>query len=128
MGRIVTSGAQNVSLDAVVQDPRWQEGFSLGAWFVGHGGKNLKQWVELARADELNAQAWRLGRRSYEYFGERWRSRQGELGDRLTAVPKYVVSSTLTDPVWNNTTGVEGDAATRVSQLKQPNDAGWTTS
>lgn len=122
MGRIVMSGPQNVSLDGVVQDPDGKEGFSLGGWFVEYGGKDLEPWMELARADALNAEAWLLGRRSYEFFGERWRPRQGELADRLNSMPKYVVSSTLTNPGWNNTTVLAGDAVTRVSQLKQQID------
>jgi dihydrofolate reductase len=122
MGRIVMSGPQNVSVDGVVQDPDGKEGFSLGGWFVEYGGKDLEPWMALAREDALNAEAWLLGRRSYEYFGERWRPRKGELADWLNSMPKYVVSSTLTDPEWNNTTVLKGDAVTRVSQLKQQLD------
>jgi dihydrofolate reductase len=119
MGKIVMSGPQNVSLDGVVQDPDGKEGFSLGGWFVQYGGKDLERWMELARTDALNAEAWLLGRRSYEYFGERWRPRDGELADRLNSMPKYVVSSTLKDPEWNNTTVLQGDVVTQVSELKE---------
>jgi dihydrofolate reductase len=60
-----------------------------------------------------------LGRRSYEFFGARWQPRSGELADRINSLPKYVVSSTLEDPTWNNTTVLKGDVLTEVSTLKQ---------
>ena len=119
MGKIVMSGPQNVSLDGVVQDPDGQEGFRLGGWFVEFGGKDLEQWNKLALDEALRAEAWLLGRRSYEFFGVRWRSRSGELADRLNGMPKYVVSSTLEDPEWNNTTVLKGDPVSAVSKLKQ---------
>jgi dihydrofolate reductase len=122
MGRIVMSGPQNVSLDGVVQDPDGQEGFGLGGWFVQFGGKDLEQWNQVALDEARRAEAWLLGRRSYEFFGVRWRPRNGELADRLNSMPKYVVSSTLEDPEWNNTTVLNGDVVTEVSKLKQELD------
>ncbi len=122
MGRIVMSGPQNVTLDGVVQDPDGQEGFGLGGWFVEFGGKDLDEWNKLALEDALRAEAWLLGRRSYEFFGLRWQPRSGELADRLNSMPKYVVSSTLEDPKWNNSTALKGDVATEVSKLKQELD------
>src|SRR3989440_2552600 len=122
MGKIVISGPQNSSLDGVVQDPDGGEGFSLGGWFVQFGGKDLEQWNKVALDEALGAEAWLLGRRSYEFFGERWRPRSGELADRLNSMPKYVVSSTLEDPEWNNTTVLKGDAVAEVSKLKQELD------
>jgi dihydrofolate reductase len=122
MGTIVLSGPQNVSLDGVVQDPDGKEGFGLGGWFVEFGGKDLEEWNKVALDDALRAQAWLLGRRSYEFFGERWRPRSGELADRLNSLPKYVVSSTLETPEWNNTTVLKGDAVTEVAKLKQELD------
>jgi dihydrofolate reductase len=122
MGTIVLSGPQNVSLDGVVQDPDGKEGFGLGGWFVEFGGKDLEEWNKVALDDALRAQAWLLGRRSYEFFGERWRPRSGELADRLNSLPKYVVSSTLETPEWNNTTVLKGDVVTEVSKLKQELD------
>jgi dihydrofolate reductase len=122
MGRIVMSGPQNVSLDGVVQDPDGQEGFGLGGWFVEFGGKDLEEWNQLALEDALRAEAWLLGRRSYEFFGVRWQPRSGELADRLNSMPKYVVSSTLEDPDWNNSIVLEGDVVTEVSKLKQELD------
>jgi dihydrofolate reductase len=122
MGTIVMSGPQNVSLDGVVQDPDGEEGFRLGGWFVESGGKDLEEWNKVALAEALGAEAWLLGRRSYEFFGERWRPRSGELADRLNSMPKYVVSSTLVDPDWNNTTVLEGDVVEEATKLKEDLD------
>jgi dihydrofolate reductase len=122
MGRIVVSGPQNVSLDGVVQDPDGKEGYRLGGWFVQFGGNDLEEWNKVALDEALGAEAWLLGRRSYEFFAERWRPRTGELADRLNSMPKYVVSSTLVDPVWNNSTVLNGDVMTEVSKLTQELD------
>jgi dihydrofolate reductase len=122
MGKIVISGPQNVSLDGVVQDPDGQEGFRLGGWFVQFGGKDLEEWNKVALDEALHAEAWLLGRRSYEFFGVRWRPRHGELADRLNSMPKYVVSSTLEEAGWNNSTILKGDVVTEVSKLKRELD------
>jgi dihydrofolate reductase len=122
MGKIVLSGPQNVSLDGVVQDPDGEEGFRLGGWFAQFGGRDLEDWNKVALDDALRAEAWLLGRRSYEFFGARWRPRSGALADRLNSLPKYVVSSTLEDPEWNNTTVLKGEVTTEVSKLKQELD------
>jgi dihydrofolate reductase len=122
MGTIAMSGPQNVSLDGVVQDPDGKEGSRLGGWFVESGGKDLEEWNKVALAEALGAEAWLLGRRSYEFFGIRWRPRGGELADRLNSMPKYVVSSTLVEPDWNNTTVLEGDVVEEVTNLKRELD------
>jgi dihydrofolate reductase len=122
MGKIVLSGPQNVSLDGVIQDPDGKEGFGLGGWFVEFGGDDLEEWNNVALDEALRAQAWLLGRRSYEFFGERWRPRSGALADRLNGLPKYVVSSRLDDPEWDNTTVLNGDVVSEVSNLKQELD------
>jgi dihydrofolate reductase len=122
MGKLVLSGPQNVSLDGVVQDPTGDEGFKLGGWFVESGGKDLEAWNKVALEDARGAEAWLLGRRSYEYFGVRWRPRTGELADRVNSMPKYVVSSTLQEPDWNNSRVLTGDVVTEVSKLKQELD------
>jgi dihydrofolate reductase len=67
----------------------------------------------------MGAEALLLGRRSYEWFAARWPSRSGELADRLNSMPKYVVSSTLEDPAWNNSTVLKDDVLDEVSKLKQ---------
>ncbi len=122
MGKIVMSGPQNMSLDGVVQDPDGAEGFRLGGWFVESGGKDLEAWNQLALEEALRAEAWLLGRRSYEFFGTRWRPRSGELADRINSMPKYVVSSTLAAPDWNNSTVLTGEPVAEVSRLKQALD------
>ena len=122
MGTIVLSGPQNASLDGVVQDPDGEEGFRLGGWFVQFGGTDLEEWNKVALAEALGAEAWLLGRRSYEFFGSRWRPRSGELADRLNSIPKYVVSSNLEAPDWNNTTVIKGGVVESIAKLKQELD------
>jgi dihydrofolate reductase len=119
MGTIVMSGPQNVSLDGVVQDPDGKEGFGRGGWFVEFGGADLEEWNEIALKEALGAEAWLLGRRSYEFFGARWRPRTGPLADRLNTMPKYVASSTLADPEWENTTVLRGDVVAEVTRVKR---------
>jgi len=112
MGKIVVS--ENVTLDGVIQDPAGDEGFRAGGW-VGLIG-NSPQLAKLALDEALAARAFLLGRRSYEWLAARWPSRSGELADRL---PKYVVSATLANPAWNNSTVLKGDVLNEVSTLKQ---------
>jgi len=118
MGKIVVS--DNVSLDGVIQDPAGDEGFRRGGW-VGLI-KDRPELSKLALDEALGAEAMLLGRRSYEWLAARWPSRSGELADRLNHMPKYVVSSTLEDPDWNNSTVLMGDVVDEVSKLKQELD------
>jgi dihydrofolate reductase len=118
MGKIVISDF--VTLDGVVQDPAGDEGFSLGGW-VGQ----IKDQPEVGKVlldEALGTEALLLGRRSYEFLAARWSSRTGELADRLNSLPKYVVSSTLEDPGWNNSTVLKGDVVTEASKLKRELD------
>ncbi len=115
MGKIIVS--ENVTLDGVIQDPAGDEGFRHGGW-VGLIG-NSPQLAKLALDEALAAEAFLLGRRSYEWLAARWPSRSGELADRLNSLPKYVVSATLEHPAWNNSTILAGDVLTEVSTLKQ---------
>src|SRR5262249_29613043 len=114
MAKIVIS--DNVTLDGVIQDPAGDEGFRHGGW-VGLI-KDRPQLNKLTLDEALGAQALLLGRRSYEWLAARWPSRRGELADRLNSLPKYVVSSTLQHPAWNNSTVLTGDVLTEVSGLK----------
>jgi dihydrofolate reductase len=120
MGKIVIS--TNVSLDGVVQDPDGKEGFRLGGWFNQFGGKDLEAWAKVELDEALRTEALLLGRRSDEWFAERWQSRSGEWADRLNGLPKYVVSSTLEHPRWSNSTVLKGDVVNEVSKLKQEFD------
>jgi dihydrofolate reductase len=122
MGTIVMSGPQNITLDGVVQDPDGAEGFKLGGWFGEFGGKDLEEWTKVALDEALGAEAWLLGRRSYEFFGQRWQPRSGEVADRLNTMPKYVVSSTLEQADWKNSTVLRGDPVTEVAKLKHELD------
>jgi dihydrofolate reductase len=117
MGTIVIT--TNASLDGVVQDPDGEEGFRLGGWFGQFGGKDLEQWAEVETDEALRAEALLLGRRSEQWFATRWASRTGEWADRLNNMPKYVVSSTLQEPRWGNSTILKGDVVDEVSKLKQ---------
>ena len=118
MGKIVIS--DNVSLDGVIQDPAGDEGFTRGGW-VGLI-EALPEMAKVALDEALGTEALLLGRRSYEWLAARWPSRSGELADRLNSLPKYVVSSTLEDPDWNNSTVLKGDVVNEVSKLKHELD------
>jgi dihydrofolate reductase len=117
MGKIVVS--ENVTLDGVVQDPTGDEGFRHGGWFEQIGDKDREGWAKVGFDEARGAEALLLGRRSYEFLAARWPSRSGEWADRLNSLPKYVVSSTLLDPDWNNSTVLKGEAVNEVSKLKQ---------
>src|SRR5919199_5099335 len=114
MGKIVIS--ENVSLDGVIEDPAGEEGFRLGGW-VGQI-KDRATVGKVVLDEALGAEALLFGRRSYEFFAARWPSRSGDLADRLNSLPKYVVSSTLADPAWSNTTVLNGDVVDEASKLK----------
>jgi dihydrofolate reductase len=116
MGKIIVS--ENVTLDGVVQDPAGVEGFRHGGWVGRIGDRGREQAARAALEEALGTEAMLLGRRSYEFLAERWPSRTGEFADRMNSKPKYVVSATLHDPAWNNTTVLKGDVVTEVSALK----------
>ncbi len=115
MGKIIVS--ENVTLDGVVQDPTGDEGFPRGGW--GGAGPVKGDVAKIVLDDALGTEAMLLGRRSYQFLATRWPSRSGVLADRLNSKPKYVVSSTLSDPAWNNTTVLDGDVVSEVSKLKE---------
>jgi dihydrofolate reductase len=115
MGRIVVT--EFVSLDGVMEDPGGAEGYEHGGWAL-----------EISRGDEgdkfkldetMRSDALLLGRRTYEGFAEAWPSREGEFADKFNGMPKYVVSSTLEDPSWNNSTVLQGSVSDGVSRLKE---------
>jgi dihydrofolate reductase len=120
MGKVVVS--QFISLDGVVEDPGGSEDFDRGGWAFkfdrGPEGDKFK-------LDEVMAsEALLLGRVTYEGFAEAWPSRSGDFADKFNGMPKYVVSTTLKDPEWNNSTVISGDVATAVADLKQTVDGG----
>jgi dihydrofolate reductase len=117
MGRIVVT--EFVSLDGVMQAPGGEE-FKYPGWsFEFDRGEDGDQF----KLDETRAsEALLLGRRTYEGFAGAWPSREGEFADKFNSMPKYVVSSTLENPEWNNTTVLNGDVVEEVTKLKQEID------
>ena len=118
MGRIVVT--EFVSLDGVMEDPGGSENFRHGGWSfeIGRGDEGDKFKLDEAFASE----ALLLGRRTYEGFAAAWPSREGEFADMFNTMPKYVVSSTLAAPEWQNTTVLKGGLGTEVTKLKQEYD------
>jgi dihydrofolate reductase len=114
VGRIVVT--EFVSLDGVMEGPGGDDDFVRGAWsFEFDRGEEGNQF----KLDETReAQALLLGRRTYEGFAAAWPSREGEFADKFNNMPKYVVSSTLEDPEWNNTSVLSGDPLEEVSRLR----------
>jgi dihydrofolate reductase len=119
MGKLVVS--QFVTVDGVVEDPGGAEDFERGGWAFrfdrGPEGDKFKL-DEVMAADALL-----LGRVTYEGFAAAWPSRGGEFADKFNGMPKYVVSSTLKDPEWNNSTVLDGDLAQAVSELKSRHES-----
>jgi dihydrofolate reductase len=118
MGKLVVS--QFMTLDGVVEDPGGAEGFDRGGWAFkyerGPEGDKFK-------LDEvMAAQALLLGRVTYEGFAAAWPEREGEFADKFNNMPKYVVSTTLTDPEWNNSTVISDDVAGAVAKVKEDTD------
>ena len=118
MGRIVVT--EFVSLDGVMEAPGGGEDFKHGGWSF-----------EISRGDEgdqfkldetMSSEALLLGRRTYEGFAAAWPSREGEFADKFNTMPKYVVSSTLENPDWNNSTVLKGDVAKEVAKLRREMD------
>jgi len=117
VGRIVVS--EFISVDGVMEDPGGSEHTKHGGWVFqfnrGEDGDRFK-------FDEVvSAQGLLLGRKTYEGFAEAWPNRTDDQGfaTKMNSMPKYVVSSKLTNPTWNNTTVLNGDAVESVSKLKK---------
>jgi dihydrofolate reductase len=110
-----------ISLDGVIEDPGGSEDFEHGGWSFefsrGEDGDKFK-------ADEtMNSDALLLGRVTYEGFADAWPNRSGDpFSDKFNSMPKYVVSSTLKDPEWNNSHVISGDLESEVGKLKEQYD------
>jgi dihydrofolate reductase len=118
MGKVVVS--QFISVDGVVEDPGGSESWERGGWAFqfdrGDEGNTFK-------LDEVMAsEALLLGRVTYEGFAEAWPSRTGEFADKFNGMPKYVVSTTLKDPEWNNSSVIAGDVPAAITELRQEID------
>jgi dihydrofolate reductase len=118
MGKIVVT--EFISLDGVVEDPGGAEGFKYGGWSF-----------EFSRGDEgdkfkldetMGSDALLLGRRTYEGFADAWPQRDGEFADKFNQMPKYVVSSTLSEPSWTNTTVIGTDLDAEVPKLRDAHE------
>jgi dihydrofolate reductase len=114
MGRIVVT--EFVSLDGVMEDPGGSEDFKHGGWsFEFSRGDEGDQF----KLDEtMQSEAMLLGRKTYEGFADAWPERDGEFADKFNGMPKYVVSSTLRDPSWGNTTVLDGDLPTAIAKVR----------
>jgi dihydrofolate reductase len=113
MGRIVVT--EFVSLDGVMQAPGGED-FKYKGWSFqfdrGEDGNQFKL------EETLETDVLLIGRVTYESFANAWPQREGPFADKFNSMPKYVISSTLEDPEWNNTTVVKGNVVDEVSKLK----------
>jgi dihydrofolate reductase len=118
MGRIVVT--EFISVDGVIEDPGGAEDYKHSGWsFEINRGDEGDQF----KLDETMAsEALLLGRVTYQGFAEAWPPREGEFADKFNNMPKYVVSSTLSDPEWTNTTVVNGNLEEAVSDIKGRHD------
>src|SRR3954453_3704643 len=118
MGKLVVT--EFVSLDGVFEDPGGAEGYEHGGWTFEYDRGDEGNAFKL---DELmEAQVQLLGRVTYEGFAAAWPSREGEFAEKLNADPKVVVSTTLTDPQWTNTTVIAGDVVEQLRKLRDETD------
>lgn len=117
MGRIVIS--TNVTLDGISQDPTGDEGFKYGGWFLRITETDREAWAATEYEEAMNADAYLLGGRSYEWFAERWVGREGGWAQRMQGLPKYVVRSSEGRSDWGPTTVLDGDVVDNVSSLKK---------
>ncbi len=118
MGKVVVT--EFVTVDGVVEDPGGSEDFDRGGWAFkfnrGDDGDKFKM------DEAMESEALLLGRVTYEGFAEAWPSREGEFADKFNTMPKYVVSTTLENPDWTNSTVISGEVGAEVSRLKQELD------
>ena len=118
MGKLVVT--EFVSIDGVFEDPGGSEAYEHGGWTFEY---NRGEDGDKFKMDELmEADVQLLGRRTYDGFAKAWPTRGGPFADKINNGPKYVVSNTLTDPEWQNTTVISGDAVDGVSKLKDATD------
>jgi dihydrofolate reductase len=118
MGKLVVT--EFVSIDGVFEDPGGVEDYEHGGWTFeydrGDDGNKFK-------LDELmDADVQLLGRKTYEGFAAAWPSREGPFADKLNNDPKVVVSTTLTDPEWQNTTVISENVVDELRKLRDETD------
>ena len=118
MGKLVVT--EFVSIDGVFEDPGGSENYEHGGWTFEYDRGDEGNAFKL---DELtHAEVQLLGRVTYEGFAEAWPSREGPFADKLNSDPKYVVSTTLEKPTWQNTTVISADVPEQVAKLKDDTD------
>jgi dihydrofolate reductase len=118
MGKIVVT--EFVSLDGVFEDPGGAENYEHGGWTFEYDRGDEGNTFKL---DELmDAKVQLLGRITYEGFAEAWPTREGPFAEKLNNDPKVVVSTTLLEPQWNNTTVISSDVVERLRKLKDETD------
>ncbi len=131
MGTITVT--EFISIDGVIESPGGEPGYAHAGWTFEFKDQNGRPWFDDPRAgafksDELEAaEAQLIGRTTYESFAGAWPDREGDADEggfakKMNAMPKYVVSSTLRDPAWNNTTVVGSDVAKAVAEIKAKHD------
>jgi dihydrofolate reductase len=119
MGRIVVT--EFISLDGVIEDPGGSEDYEHGGWSfeISRGDEGDRFKLE----ETMGSEALLLGRVTYEGFADAWPSREGEFADKFNRMPKYVVSATMDEAGWENSTVVDpGDLAAEVARLKASHD------
>jgi dihydrofolate reductase len=115
MGTIIVNS--NMTLDGVVDNPTGEDGPG-GGWFTAMSPADFDAWAKFEFAEALGTDALLLGRTSDAWFGQRWNDRTDEWGTRLRDLPKFVVSSTITETVWANGTVLSGEVVEEVRRLK----------
>jgi dihydrofolate reductase len=114
MGRLVVT--EYVSIDGVAEAPSGTESFGRVGWTDGFSRGPEGEQFKLDEA--MNADALLLGRVTYDTFAPVWPNYEGEFADKFNTMPKYVISQTLTNPEWNNTTVLSGDVVEEATKLK----------
>jgi dihydrofolate reductase len=118
MGKLVVT--EFVSIDGVFEDPGGAEAYEHGGWTFDYDRGDDGNGFKLDEVMEAEVQL--LGRVTYEGFAAAWPSREGEFAEKLNGDPKYVVSTTLKDPAWQNTTVIDDDVVSEVSRLRDETD------
>lgn len=113
MGKIVVS--EFVSIDGVMEAPGGEPGYKHSGWVGRHFDQ---EWLDYKLAEVQSHEAHLLGRKTYESFAGAWPQRDGPFAEKINAMPKYVASTTLKTPAWNNSHVLQGDTTKAVTKLK----------
>lgn len=109
-----------VTLDGVMEAPGGEPGHPHSGWVFDHVGSD---WEAYKLQEVREAGGLLLGRVTYEGFAAAWPRRDGEFADLMNGMPKWVASTTLTDPAWENTTVLGKDAFGEVAALQGEREA-----